>query len=674
MKYHNISETWTTEILSKQFQKYKESYKKLFKIITNGNEMNQYPMYKYHLIDHDWLVKWKDSISFYYLDENITEDDYKKIFYAIEKYIKKINIDNLNNKRIYYADKKVIDPMRTFDLISEDAWKLFDTNNLNAEYNGKVSVKEGYKKIIIIIDENNYSVKYLTSKNIFAEFIIVFKPDENKINKQEVINDVLKKNIYKWMEEIKFEETEKQFTVKKYQAIFDIIQKSNNYLEEAQSLNLSKEIKDASKYISFSKSSFSNFSIDGNSSFIGSSFINSFLKDIGDFRFIQKYDNTSNVCSVMRCLSLIDPFAEYFMSQIKGYKIFSKFQSSNLLNLIGDYFRNLYLNVKTPYAPKDLVSYLKIRNVLNIKEEQDPIEFLNFILNYMSQRLNNLDNGVKSNFSNITNLLKSEPYYPELINIDKESNNIVSNCFYGLILETYNCDKCKINNVQNILKLQMIDLNLIPLYRHFERISDSVVKKSIDDLLDFYFLKNKFCKCGIKPNNNNLKEFQYCPKCNKIIKTPFMNGKCKKCEEDVIISKREIIEYPLYMIVRLNLGEFKEGKGFVNIDEFNYNIDYDKIEQLQMFFSSKNKKYDDINNYEYNLINSIVYSKLGNKIKFHCFCKSPLGPINQNVWISFVCNAKPQEINRGYNNDISKPIILFYNLQKKLNINNNNKI
>ena len=607
----NISTIWTAEALAKQFQKYKESNKKLFQIILNenGNEINRYSIYNnFHLIDHDWLVKWKDSVWFYYLDEKIDEQDYKQILNVFEKYLHQINIESLNNKCIYYDNQKEIDPMKTFDLISDDSWKSFDINNLNSEYNGLVSVKEGYKKIIIAINENNYAVKYLTSKNLFAEFIIVFNQNENELYKKYIIDDILQKNIYKWMEEIQFKTIEKQFIINKAHSKFAIIQKSNNYLEEAQSINLSTDMKDASKFISFSKYSFSHFSADGNFSFISSNILNSFLKDIGDFRFIQKCNETSNICSIMRCLSMIEPFAEYFMSPIKGYKIFSKFQSSNLLNLMADYFRNLYFNDKTPYAPINLITYLMKREVLNTKKEQDPLVFLDFVLNYISHTLNNLDIDIKSNFTNISNLSKNEPYYQELINIDKESNNIVSQCFYGLILETYNCYNCK-KCFQNVKKLKLLDIKLYPIFRHYEKLSDSVVMTSIDDLLIFYFLKNQFCKCGIRTDTNNTKEFEYCPKCNKIIKTPFMNGKCKECQKDVLIHKREILEYPLYLIIRLNIGEFKEGQGFIDNDEYNYRINYTKIETLQKFFSNKNIKYNDINNYEYNLVNKILYSK-----------------------------------------------------------------
>ena len=70
--------------------------------------------------------------------------------------------------------------MKTYYLISEDTWKLFDIKNENSNYDGNVSILKGNKKIIIKFDDNNYSVKFLKSKNLFAEFIIVFNPPDFK--------------------------------------------------------------------------------------------------------------------------------------------------------------------------------------------------------------------------------------------------------------------------------------------------------------------------------------------------------------------------------------------------------------------------------------------------------------------------------------------------------------
>ena len=126
---------------------------------------------------------------------------------------------------------------------------------------------------------------------------------------------------------------------------------------------------------------------------------------------------------------------------------------------------------------------------------------------------------MKSNFINISNSLANEAYYPELINIVKKSSSIISQCFFGLILEKNNCN-CKIKNVA-ILKY--LDLDITSIFNHYEKLSDSMVMKDINDFLDFYFLKAKFCDCGNKPKFNNKEEFEYCPKCDKIINMPFTN-------------------------------------------------------------------------------------------------------------------------------------------------------
>ena len=65
--------------------------------------------------------------------------------------------------------------MNTFDIISDEAWKLFNNNNKNFNFNEKISLKKGNKKIIIKFDENNYHIKYLINdKNLFGEFLLIF--------------------------------------------------------------------------------------------------------------------------------------------------------------------------------------------------------------------------------------------------------------------------------------------------------------------------------------------------------------------------------------------------------------------------------------------------------------------------------------------------------------------
>ena len=70
--------------------------------------------------------------------------------------------------------------------------------------------------------------------------------------------------------------------------------------------------KDANKYASFSKASYSFpysfYNNNSNNNFLDSIEFSSFFSEIENFRIIQKYNETTNTCSIMRCLSLIPPF------------------------------------------------------------------------------------------------------------------------------------------------------------------------------------------------------------------------------------------------------------------------------------------------------------------------------------------------------------------------------
>ena len=657
-----------------QYKKYKESNQKLKQMILNENPQYIWDNH-YHLIDHDWLVYWKDNISFYELN-NLDKTNYKgdeeKIIKFIRENAKSKEIAKLNNKTIYYpiSNKKIIDPMQTFDLISDEAWNLFASNN-NTNYDGRVSILGGNRKILIKFNENNYSVKYLTFKNLFGEFVIVFNPPENEY-KENILDDVAKEEINAWMDKIGFKDKVEQFTINKYKIPFDIKLKMNSKpVDMDKSLNLEEDIIESDEYISLSKLTMSFWynPINGNTTFLNSDEFTSFLNDtenIKNIRYVQKYNKTSYIIAVMRCLSMVEPLGEYFTGYFKHFKIFSRFQSLSLLNLIGEYFSNIYnIKEKTPYAPKVFIQNIKKK--ININEEQDPYLFLKYLLKYINKKLNNLDNEINFNYNDIKDALVKEPYYPKIINISNKNNSIIGEYFFGLMLETYNCDYCKVKNYQNIKKIKIIEIDLISIY-HYLKVekSDSFISKEIDDLLEFYFLKNHFCKCENNITYNNPTEYKYCHRCNKIINSPLMYNKCSNCKKQKKLIERKILEYPLFLMIKLKIGEYKEKEGFINGLNTNLEIVYDKINIIKNYLSNKNKKYNDINNYEYNLISMVQYSKIEEKIKFFSICKSLFGPLNNKYWISFVSNSKPKGL-KTYYNDISQPYILFYKLQKKNN-------
>ena len=635
-----------------QYQKFIESNKKLTEMITTKGIDKEWSD-NFHLIDHDWLIKWKDKISYDKLIQN-KHIDYSNICKYIEKNIKNINVDKLDNKQIYYDSDNLdkVDPMKSFDIITDEVWRLFDSKDENLKYNGKVSILKGNRKIIISYDDNNYSVKYKTNdnKNLFGEFVIKFK-NQKKEDKKVILNELSKSNIYNWMEEVDFKTHTQHFTINKYKIPFDIIQKTNNYYYSYnKSFNISFDISrdvvdDLNNNVSFSKCSFSfaSISINNSSDF---SFFNSeeffiFFSIINNYRFIQKCNKTTNICSVMRCLSFIEPFAEYFMSNRKNMIVFSHFAKLSLLNLIRDFFLNLWSDEKSPFIPYEFTKHIKEKTKININVEQDPFIFLNFIISYIKRRLKYVDRDSNFNFYNIQDKIKESlgdiTFSNELNKIIKENNTIASKCFDGLMLEIYNCEKCKQNfEIINIFNIITIDYRKIINFLHNDE-GNSFASLDIDDFLEYFFLRKRY-------NDDNLQSYN-----------------CPNCKTESKIIKKEILEYPQYLIIRLKEGKFEGDEGFKIQDDIpNIKIFYKKIKYMRVYQSNKIESYK--RNIQYNLISMINYLFYENQIRFISICKL-IYEFEKKSWISFSCGSPPEELKGGYGNSRSYPYILFYQLQ-----------
>ena len=639
---NNASNQEKIDLLVKQYQAFNKSNKNIMKMITSKKAKKEWSN-NYHLIYHSWLEVWKEIIDYDNLFGKNKDDDYKYIYSSIEKNIQSKNVEDLNNQKIYYdiKDKYIIDPTKDFDLITDEAWSLFDIKNKNSKYNGKVSISIGLKKIIIKFDENNYLVKYLKSKYDSGEFIIIFNPPENEY-KKEILDDISKKNISNWMEEVSFIYLLPQFTINKYKIPFDIKQKTNNFLGISFSSNLSEiDFNEASQFISSSKNNFSFSSIHLNltnkSNSSTSKELDSFSSDIKHFTFIKKYKNTSNICAVMNCLSFIEPLADYFMSIIKNYKILYRF--GGLIQLIKEYFLNVWSGENNAFEPKDLIETIKKEVEIKVDEEQDPIKFLEFIINYINTSLK-VDENINMDFYKIKELLKNETYYDELNTILNNNNSIIGSNFFGLLLEIYQCEKCENVRIEKINEFKIINVDFMSIINQFLQPGNVMTEIEIDQLLEYFFLKK----------GKSLVDYcQICPKCNKKIK----------------INKREILKYPQYLIIRLDRGEFKEKKGFINninikFNNSNISLICDILKNIKRYYSNHAKKY----NCEYHLISRINYEDTNESIKFNSSCKSP-----NNEWILFDFISPPKkELNttkksiksEGKDNNNSQPYILFY--------------
>jgi hypothetical protein len=224
-----------------QFNQYMESEKQL-KEMLKSKEVNEKWSENYHIYGSTWINSWKKIINFKELIKEEIKDENKK-FEIIKNNLHSGNLFNLklDDKSIYNKEKKkyLINPMKRFDLISDEVWKLFSKNTNIKNCDGKISLLKGNKKIIIKLYEYCYSVRFLTKKNSsneeyineYNEFIIEFdsktKEEQEKIITK-IINEIAKSNIDDWMKNIGFKFNAKQFPIKKDNISFVIKQKYNN--------------------------------------------------------------------------------------------------------------------------------------------------------------------------------------------------------------------------------------------------------------------------------------------------------------------------------------------------------------------------------------------------------------------------------------------------------------
>ena len=635
-------------LVKDQYQKFTESNKKLFDMLSS-KEIQENWEDNYHLIDHDWILKWKEAISFDYLDKQNSDEIKNSICDFIQENTKSNYIKYLNNIEFYCLKDKKNDLMKSFDIISDEVWKLFDINNINDKYNGKVSLLKGNRKILIRLDENIYYIKYLSKipDILFGEFIIIFNSGGNE-EKEAIIKDIAKSNIYNWMRENDFKQNEKQFKINKNKITFDIIQKTNNYSNPDSSFDINRDLyKDGYKYASISKDSFSfgNSFYDSNSKsgfLTTQEFINIFSA-FQNHRIIQKFDQTTNVCSLMRSLSLIEPLTSYFTDRNKELKIFSNFQSKSLLNLTRDFFLNLlFEKVKDPYRPEDFTKYVREKAQINIKEEQDPFIFLDNLMKYVNKRLNRFDSDIDYHFNDILNNINGEELHNDLEKIFNKNNSIIGKLFLGIILETYKCDKCD-KKIEQMNPFNILDIDYKGIINELQNKNNSIVGFDIDNLLEFYFLRKKI---------ENMKK-------------PIID--CPNCGNKLIILERKIISYPEYLIIRLNRGAFNQKDGFEEKESFSlFSINYENIENLENYSSEKNIN-GNINSKKYTLINMVNSYKdeKKNDVRFLSICTIPNAP-NLKIWIKFKCNEPAQNLKDGYKEDNeSEYYILFYRLQNK---------
>ena len=307
----------------------------------------------------------------------------------------------------------------------------------------------------------------------------------------------------------------------------------------------------------------------------------------------------------MYSLSQIPEFTDYFFCN-KNNQLFNSLLLSEFKNYIDNLWKS---DDENTFNPENFLLLLKKnnKNIFDNKSEKQPIVFLDKMLDYINEELNNKD--IK-----ITSILKetNEEF------LDKY-NSIVGKVFYGIFKQKNICNSCgKPNNdsaENDMFKYINIDIDK---YCEVEvKLDNSLTYFYLNDLIDFYF--------------TNQMVFSFCENCKE--KKEFKN--CK-----------EIYKYPDILIINIDWGQFNEEEGFVLEEN---KLIFDRIIDLTKYSNIKENeiKYEirSIINYPVNKIKNrkyITFSKHLVDNKFYLYqpaghvFKMKTKKINRNSFVPFV--------------------------------------
>ncbi len=547
-----------------QFKNYYLSSLEIINVLKSDNTEdfnNNWSDELFFAIPIDFIIKWKGLIGFDNICETINSNKNNKSIdeqknkiidiiqknKGLQKSIKELGVHYLHDSLVDSIGTKDVSPYSNYLLISKNAWYSFDRKKDLAKY-ATIKTRKGYRKILINI-KNYFVVIYL--ENIEKEVEptnlekclnkIVIKIEKN--DKKEWIEDLVRLNIYDWFKLIDYlpkgDNENKEYKYK--DNIFRIS-------KEQVSISFNNDISE----ISTDDSSLSKSEISNTRKILREMNINNII--------VAKIKKATFIIASMYSLSQIKGLFDYF-NDIKKEKFF--FEKSKLLKLFQDFLYNLWKknDEGEKFTPKEFIEYLNKKNsqIFDLKEEKEPIVFLEYIIQELNKRLDNKDelkNEIINSKEILVNDQKFKKFYDDYI---KGPISIMSKLFYGILHIKNKCLSCGEYEYYTDFNHIILDINEYIKYQ--SKPDNSMIDYYLDDLIEFYF-------------NNSANEE------TKI--------NCSKCKENKIIKCiKTIISFPENIIFSINWGKF-ESKG-LDREENKLYFDENQIDLTKYSFNKINK-------------------------------------------------------------------------------------
>ena len=367
-------------------------------------------------------------------------------------------------------------------------------------------------------------------------------------------------------------------------------------------------------------------------------------------------ENLGQTCymnSVLQCFSNLYPITKYFLSPKK--KEIIEFNTITMFNKEAPSLSVVYRELidklwngepKTPLRPDKFKKILgEINPLFKENTAGDSKDLAIFLIMQLHEELNNID--LEINSRNQVDIIQQNnmnvnvnPYNEnEVLNyffndFKINQNSIISNNFYGINQSKFECQVCKMINMQKGITQPLYKYN----YENF-----FYLEFPLEEVRKFMVQNNKMM--GMNYQNTNQVTIDDCFKYN--LKLNEMIGYCEKCGNNnaKIYSLTQIYSSPNILMIVLN-----RGKGL----QFNIKIIFQ--EQLYVKTLNGNKLYE---------LQSVV-KHLGDSSAtghFISYCRSPI-PNFHTHWYCYNDTTVVQTNNWSNITDVGVTYILFYQLKQ----------
>ena len=308
---------------------------------------------------------------------------------------------------------------------------------------------------------------------------------------------------------------------------------------------------------------------------------------------------------------------------------------------------------KVPYSPKNFKDILgKLNSLFKEENAGDSKDLACFIIMQLHTELNHIDSNVNKTDIKIVqpddvivdpyNLPQVQQYFFNDYKINNDS--IITKYFYGTNQNMFECQVCKMNNIQKGIMNPLIKYNFENFF-YLEFPLEEVRKNAM--------VMNNNIGMNMGMNFQNINQVSLYDCFNYYQKQNEMDGYCEKCGSNnaKIYTVTKIFSPPnILMIV------FNRGKGL----QFNIKINFEENINLTQFLLNNNN-----NNTIYEL-QSIIKHLGDNSASGHfiAYCRSPI-PNSHNDWFCYNDKTVIQTTNWNDILNIGVTYILFYQLKNK---------